>query len=156
MGFPVKDIQVKHEFTRESPFENPAPTWTEVEAAKIEGDGSERPSEETADATALDGRDFSGGRTTDFAYAIKKYSDEGAVFEQIIEADKEHKPIWWRETPLQEGLTPQVIGGRLGLAVSIQEDKQGSDGHHIHIVQMSGSEADPATIIQDDPNATGS
>jgi hypothetical protein len=153
--FPIKDIQKKHEFTTDNPFENAAPTWTELDAAKIDGD-SGRPTEETADAPSLDGRNFSGGRQTDFSYVVKKYDDEGATFQSLVEADDNHQPIWWRETPLQTGAVPQVIGGRMGCAVSINEDKQGNDGHHVHVVNLSAVEANAATVIQDDPNFSGS
>jgi len=120
-GAAIKDQQVSYEYTTENPFQNNAPTWTEIDAQRMAGD-SERPAEESVGADMLDGRTSSARKDmSGYSYAIKKHENEGMEIDNLQEYDDNEKPIWVRETPLQDAGIPQVIGGRLGLIPRIAQ-----------------------------------
>ena len=155
-GASIKDQQLKYEYTTDNPFEVGSPTWTEIDAVRMSDDGSDRPQVGSVGATVLDGRQSSARKELEFAYAVKKHEGEGAEIENLQQYDDEETPIWVRETPLQDAGTPDVIGGRLGLIPRIAQQKQGSDGHHVYLLELSGTEAQAGKLMTEDPNYTGS
>jgi hypothetical protein len=151
-----KDKNKRYEFTEDNPYENDSPTWMEIDAYRLDGE-SDRPGESSQDAELLDGRVSSGGKTGDYQYVVRD-TEEGAgtEVETLISADDANTPVWFRETPLQSGFPPLVIGGVLGCVPRVERAAQGQGGYRVHRVRLSMSDVNAGTLIAEDPNYSGS
>lgn len=151
----VKDKNTDYEYTTENPYENDAPTWTPIDAQRMHGD-SDRPQEENEEAEMLDGRSSAAGKSLGFGYVIKRTTDEGQEIDDLVTADDNETPIWIRETPEQTAATAQVIGGQNGCIPMMTRLNQGFGGYQAWRLDLSATGVQAGSIIDDDPNATGS
>jgi hypothetical protein len=147
----VKDLQKKIEYTTDDPFSG-SPTYTEIPAVRLDGE-SDRPADEVQDAELLDGRVGSGGHMLDFQYVIRKDTEDPDGVIDGLETAEGDTSVWFRETDLQSGATPQIIGGQNGCIIGVGESDQGFGGHRVATVRVTATAAEPGQLIQDDPNA---
>jgi len=148
----IKDLVESYEVTSDRPsqYGGSSPTWTEYKGTsvpeKIGGD-SEDPGEEPTMQEIDDGREVQASVSSEFSQTIFEEDDTTAVFDIFKSAAQENQQVWLRRTNAQDGVSAEIIGGRMGLTVGVGKVRQGDEGHRAFQVMYTGKGVGAGDVI---------
>ena len=150
----IKDVVKEYHLTSDVPaqFGGSTPTYNSYKGSGIPerlGDGSEHPTEEPVQQAVLDGRQVQASNELAFTQMIIEMSGSDTIFEDLKQAAEENGNIWIVRSGLASNAGPEVIGGDLGLTVSVGRARQGPDGHRMFQCLFEGVGTGPGTIIEE-------
>lgn len=148
-----KDIVETYYLTTDVPVQygGAAPTWNQYKGTSLPeriGDGSEHPTEEPVQQGILDGRQVHASVEAAFTQMIMELSDSDTLFTDLKTAALENMHVWIRRDGLATASAEEIIGGSMGLTVSLGRVRQGSEGHRIFQALFEGAHSDPGGIIE--------
>jgi len=155
----IKDLVERYEMTTDRPpqYGGGTPTWTEYKGSslpeKLTGD-SDEPAEEPTMQEVDDGRETQASVSAEFSQTIIEEDDSTAIFDLLDTASRDNDTVWIRRTNAQNGTTPEIIGGKLGLTVGVGKVRQGNEGHRAFQVMYRGVGVGAGDIIS--PEGGGS
>ena len=151
----IKDIVKKYDITSGVPQMFGGGSSATFESYKGSGiperisDGSEHPTEEPVQQAVLDGRQVQASNELAFTQMIMELSEDSTPVIDILQtAAEENNNVWIRREGLAENADQEIIGGKMGLTVSVGRVRQGSDGHRMIQALFEGASAHPGGIIQ--------
>lgn len=151
----IKDLVQTYEYTTDRPaqFGGSSPTWTEYKGTSLPeklGGDSDEPTEEPVMQEIEDGREVQASVTTEFAQTIFEEDDVSTIFDDLSSAADENQNVWIRRTNVQDGTSPEIIGGQLGLTLGVGKVRQGDEGHRAFQVMWRGVGIGAGTVIQEE------
>lgn len=149
----VKDLVQTYEITTDRPpqFGGTSPTWTEFKGSSLPeklGGESDEPTEEPTMQEIEDGREVQASVSSGFSQTIFEEDDSTTIFELFQQAAQENSTLWIRRTNAQDGTSPEIIGGKMGLTVGVGKVRQGDEGHRAFQVMYRGVGVGAGTVIQ--------
>lgn len=150
----IKDLVERYEVTTDRPsqFGGSSPTYTEFKGTSVNerlGE-AEDPAEEPTMQDISDGRQVQASVETEFTQTIFEDDESSAIFDLFNTAAKENDTVWLRRTNAQDGTSPEIIGGKLGLTVGVGKVRQGDEGHRAFEVTYTGKGVEAGTVIQEE------
>jgi len=139
----IKDLVSRWEVTSDTPaqYGGSSPTWLEYKGAQTPqriSEDSEHPSEEPLEQGILDGRQVQAAVENQFQMMIFEKVGTDEVYQTFREASTDNTNVWIRRTGEQEEATAEIIGGKIGLTVTMGKQREGVEGHRLFVVNLYG------------------
>lgn len=148
----IKDLVEQYEVTTDRPtqYGGSSPTWVAFKGSSLPeklGGDSEEPTEEPTMQDIADGRQVQASVSSEFSQTIFEEDDTTSIFDTFKDAAQENNTVWLRRTNAQDGTSPEIIGGRLGLTVGVGKVRQGDEGHRAFQVTYTGAGVGAGDLI---------
>lgn len=139
----VKDLVSIYEVTSDTPeiYGGSSPTWQEYKGKQTPqriGEGSEEPTEEPVEQGVQDGRQVQASVENQFQQMIFEKAGTDQVYQTFLTASKGNTNVWLRRTGEQAEAYAEIIGGEIGLTVTMGKQRQGYEGHRLFVVNLYG------------------
>lgn len=137
----IKDLVSTLEVTSDIPeiYGGNSPTWSEFKGKTTPqriGGESENPSEEPVEQEIQDGRSVQASVQNHFSLQIFERDGVDTVYNTFLSASKGSTKVWLRRTGEQDEATAEIIGGELGMTVTMGKEREGYEGHRLFAVQL--------------------
>lgn len=120
---------------------------------KVSSD-SDRPNEEAVEEDVLDGRSVQS--SVEMAFSQMIFEDSASpdtIFDTFKSAADGNTRLWLRREGLQSEAEAEIIGGKLGLTVTIGKQRPGREGHRMFVVNFTATAAFGGDIITPEQTA---
>ena len=149
----IKDIVREYEITTDQPeqFGGSPANFERYKGSGLPeriGGGSEHPSEEPVTQEILDGREVHASTEISFQQMIMELDGSDTLVTTLQSAASDNKHAWILRNGLASNAKKEIVGGELGLTLSIGKVRQGSEGHRILQVNFSGAGLGTGNVIQ--------
>ena len=150
----TKDLAKEYYVTDELPalYGGSAPTWLQYKGSELPerlGD-SDDPTEEPTTESVGDGREAHASVSQSFSQTIFEDDEDSAVFDLYKGAALANKKVWLKRVPAQANKDTEIIGGQMGMLVSLGKVRANEEGHRAFSVQYSGVGVAPGSTIEAD------